>query len=155
VIVVRVSESPVCIVTDDESCMENPNVPAALADQNEMSVSVSGDVPAQFDQAGAVPVEAIDPADADAHDTAGRVVTDDTLDVPAAPGAPVCSWTNPAFVPVIAVKPRSALVAEHPSAIAGPRFYLLGRAEHPRAWPMTLLAGKTGAERIKPRHAAL
>jgi hypothetical protein len=153
--VVRVRLSPVCIVTDDDSCMENPNVPAALADQNEMSVSVSGDVPAQFDQAGAVPVDAIDPADADAHDTAGRVVTLDTLDVPAAPGAPVCSWTNPAFVPVIAVKPRSALVAEHPSAIADPRFYLLGRAEHPRAWLPAFLAGKPGAACIKPRSAAL
>jgi hypothetical protein len=143
------------MTTDDDSCMENPNVPEDDADQNEMSVSVSGDVPAQFVQAGAVPVDDCDPADAAAHDTAGRVVTLDTLDVPAAPGAPVCSWTNPALVPVIAVRPRLALVAEHPSAIADPRFYLLGRAEHPRAWLPARLAGKTGAERIKPRTAAL
>jgi hypothetical protein len=154
VMVVRVSESPVCIVTLDESCMENPNVPDVDADQNEMSVSVSGDVPAQLDQAGAVPVEAIDPDDADAHVTAGRVVTLDTLDVPADPGAPVCSCTLFASVPVIVVSAALATAVDSPSAIA-PRFYLLGRAEYPRAWPMTLLARKTGPRRIKPRPAAL
>jgi hypothetical protein len=135
--------------------MENPNVPDVDADQNEISVSVSGDVPAQFDQAGAVPVDAIDPDDADAHVTAGRVVTDDTLDVPADPGAPVCSCTLFASVPVIVPSAAFATAVDSPSAIAGPRFYLLGRAEHPRARPMTLLAGKTGAGRIKPGAAAL
>jgi hypothetical protein len=154
VIVVRVSESPVCMTTLEESCMENPNVPELEADQKEISVSVSGDVPAQLVQAGAVPVEAIDPPDDAAHVTAGRVVTLDTLDVPAAPGAPVCSCTLFASVPVIVVSAAFATAVDSPSAIA-PRFYLLGRAEHPRARPMTLLAGKTGPERIKPRPAAL
>jgi hypothetical protein len=154
VIVVRVSESPVCMVTLDESCMENPNVPDVDADQKEISVSVSGDVPAQLVQAGAVPVDAIDPDDADAHVTPGRVVTDDTLDVPADPGAPVCSCTLFASVPVIVVSAAFATAVDSPSAIA-PRFYLLGRAEHPRAWPMTLLAREPGAACIKPGTAAL
>jgi hypothetical protein len=154
VIVVRVSESPVCMTTDDDSCMENPNVPDVDADQKEISVSVSGDVPAQFDQAGAVPVELIDPPDDAAHDTAGRVVTDETLDVPADPGAPVCSCTLLASVPVIVVSAAFATAVDRPSAITN-RLDLLGRAEHPRAWPMTLLARETGAERIKPRPAAL
>jgi hypothetical protein len=59
-----------------------------------------------------------------------------------------------ASVPVIVVSAAFATAVDSPSAIA-PRFYLLGRAEHPRAWLPALLAGKPGVERIKPLPTAL
>jgi hypothetical protein len=93
VIDMSASESPVSIVTGFVSCIEKPNVPDVDADQNEMSVMISPFVPAHVVQVGAVPVELIAPAAADAQETASRVVTDETLDVPADPGAPVCSCT--------------------------------------------------------------
>jgi hypothetical protein len=86
-----VSESPVSMVTGELRSMDSPNAPDVLADQNEMSVSVSGEVPAQFVHSGSL-LAATDPADALPHVTASRVVTDDTFAVPFAPGAPVCSW---------------------------------------------------------------
>jgi hypothetical protein len=79
----------VFIVTDADRAAENPNVPNVDADQKLTSVSISPLLPAQLDQAGIVPLAATDPPDADAHVTAGRVVTLDTFDVPALPGAPV------------------------------------------------------------------
>lgn len=88
VIKVRVSESPVFMVTLELSCIDMPNVPDADADQNEMSVSTSPLVPAQFVHAGWL-LAATLPPDALAHVTDGLVVTLDTLAVPAAPGAPV------------------------------------------------------------------
>jgi hypothetical protein len=90
--VVKVSESPVCMITDEASCIDNPNVPDVAADQNDMSVSVSGLVPPHDVHSGSS-LALMLPADADPHVTASRVVVEETLLVPAEPGAPVCSWT--------------------------------------------------------------
>ena len=119
VIDVRVSESPVFIVTDADSGIEEPNVPAELADHSEISVTTSPLVPAQFVHAGAVPLVATDPADADAHVAAGLVVTLETFDVPADPGVPVCSWTLFALVPVMLFSAALATVVLSASATRG------------------------------------
>jgi hypothetical protein len=50
-------------------------------------------VPAQLDHTGSVVVMAFEPADAADHVSAGRVVTELALAVPAEPGSPVCSLT--------------------------------------------------------------
>jgi hypothetical protein len=154
VTVVRVSESPVCIVTELDRAMENPNVPDELADQNEMSVSVSGDVPAQADHAGAVPFVTTEPDDADAQVAAGRVVTDDTFAVPADPGAPVCSCTLFAFVPTMLSSAAFATVVDRPSA-TGHRLYLLGRAEDPAARLAARRARVPGPGRGEARGTAI
>jgi hypothetical protein len=88
VIDVSVSESPVFMVTDADNAMLMLKVPEVLAVQNETSVSVSGLVPAQLVHAGWL-LAVTEPADAAFHVTLGRVVTDETLAVPLAPGAPV------------------------------------------------------------------
>jgi hypothetical protein len=88
VIEVSVSESPVSMVTDEDSVMDMLNVPDVLAVQKLMSVSTSPFVPAQDVHAGSLLAE-IDPADADPHVTDCRVVTLDTAVVPADPGSPV------------------------------------------------------------------
>ncbi len=88
VIDVNVSESPVLIVTELASTIDMLKVPADDAVQKLMSVSVSGLVPAQFVHAGWLLAVTLAPDDA-FQVTAGRVVTDDTLAVPLAPGAPV------------------------------------------------------------------
>lgn len=87
---VSVSESPVFSVTAGESTALMVNAPLVLAVQNEMSVSVSGDVPAQLSQAGWL-LAVTEPAAGPAHVTLSRVATDDTFAVPLAPGGPVCS----------------------------------------------------------------
>jgi hypothetical protein len=86
VMLVSVSESPVFMVTLELSCIDRPKVPELDSDQNEMSVSTSPFVPAQLVHDGWLDA-VTDPADAEFHDTDGRVVTEDTFDVPAAPGA--------------------------------------------------------------------
>jgi hypothetical protein len=88
VIEVSVSESPVFMVTLDESCIDMLNVPVVAWVQNEMSVSVSGDVPAHDVHSGSLDAE-MEPAEALPHVTASRVVTDDTAVVPAEPGSAV------------------------------------------------------------------
>lgn len=90
--VVSVSESPVFMTTLDDNCMLMPNVPDVLADQNEMSVSVSGLVPAHDVHCGVFDA-LTDPDAGEPHVTASRVVTDDWLEVPAVPGSPVWSAT--------------------------------------------------------------
>lgn len=85
---VRVRESPVAIVALLDSCPENPNVPEVEADQKETSVSTSLLVPAHDVQAGLLEADTT-PAEADPHVTLCLVVTEETLLVPAAPGAPV------------------------------------------------------------------
>src|SRR5258708_20077450 len=79
--------------------------PELDASQTEMLVTTSPLVPAQFDHAGNVAAIAIAPADAAAHVIAGRVVTADTFDVPAAPGSPAGSSTT-VDGPANAVPPR-------------------------------------------------
>jgi hypothetical protein len=90
----KVAVSPVLIVFDKVSSTENRKFPADDASQTLMLVTISPFVPAQFDHAGKVVVIAFDPADAADQVIAGRVVTDETFDVPAAPGSPVCNCTN-------------------------------------------------------------
>ncbi len=87
-IAVSVSESPVFMVTDEDSWMLMLNVPAVTAFQNEMSVSTSPLVPAQDVHAGML-LELTLPPDGAFQVTFSRVVTDDTLPVPAVPGSPV------------------------------------------------------------------
>src|SRR5258708_823620 len=89
-----VAVSPVLIVLARVSSTLNRKFPELDASQTEMLVTTSPLVPAQFDHAGNVAAMATAPAEAAAHVIAGRVVTDDTLLVPAAPGSPVCSCTN-------------------------------------------------------------
>jgi hypothetical protein len=72
---------------------ENRNVPALDAVHTEMWVSVS-DVPPFVHADGGVPSDSDDPDDEDENTKLLRVVEPtDTLEVPAAPGSPVCSWT--------------------------------------------------------------
>ena len=87
---VKVSESPVSMVTLELSVIDIPNVPDVDADQNVMSVSVSPFVPAQEVHSGSFDADTV-PADAVPHVTASRVVTLDTFAVPADPGVPKCS----------------------------------------------------------------
>lgn len=78
---------------DAVSAAEALNVPAVLADQREMWLSVS-DVP-PFVHGPAVPVIAFDPPDAEAIVADLRVVSPAAAAVaPAAPGSAVCSLTN-------------------------------------------------------------
>jgi hypothetical protein len=86
---VSVKLSPVLMETDELNCMDMLNVPDVLAVQNEMSVTVSGDVPAHDVHSGMVPLALTTPADGEPHVTASRVVTEDTSVVPDAPGGPV------------------------------------------------------------------
>src|SRR5258708_4310171 len=88
-----VAVSPVLIVLARVSSTLNRKFPELDASQTEMLVTTSPLVPAQFDHAGNVAAMATAPAEAAAHVIAGRVVTDDTLLVPAAPAPPasVCS----------------------------------------------------------------
>jgi len=143
---VSVSVSPVLIVTLEASWQENPNVPAELADQKETSVSVSPLVPAQLVQAGWL-LALMLPADGLPQVTAWRVVTLDTFAVPFAPGAPVCSWTSFALVPVMFDSAAFATVADRPSAMEG---HLLGAGQDPFAW----LAARTARERARFRAGA-
>ena len=76
------------IVTLVDNAIDMSNVPSVAAVQKLMSVSVSGLVPAQFVHAGWLLALTLAPEEA-FQVTAGRVVTDDTLAVPFAPGAPV------------------------------------------------------------------
>lgn len=85
---VSVRLSPVFIVTLVDNAIDMSNVPSVAAVQKLMSVSVSGLVPAQFVHAGWLLALTLAPEEA-FQVTAGRVVTDDTLAVPFAPGAPV------------------------------------------------------------------
>ncbi len=87
----NVKVSPVLTVLDAVSSTENRKLPLAFASQMEMFVTTSPFVPAQFAHAGNVAVIAFDPADAADQVIAGRVVTDDTFDVPFGPGSPVCN----------------------------------------------------------------
>src|SRR5260370_35402551 len=89
-----VAVSPGFVVLGRVSSQLNRKFPERDASQTEMLVTTSPLVPAQFDHAGNVAAIAFAPADAAAHVIPGRVVTDDTFDVPAAPGSPVCSCTN-------------------------------------------------------------
>jgi hypothetical protein len=91
VMLARVSESPVSMVTLELRVIDSSKVPEVLSDQNEMSVSTSPFVPAQDVHSGSL-LEVIEPADALAQVTASRVVTLETLAVPLDPGSPVCSW---------------------------------------------------------------
>jgi hypothetical protein len=86
------SESPVNICVLDGSWIDWPNVPDVDADHRVIHETISPFVPAHDDQV-CVSDETIDPPDADAQVIASRVVTDETLDVPADPGSPVCNWT--------------------------------------------------------------
>ena len=81
--------SPVAIVLDAARSAENRKFPEVLASQHEMSVTTSPLVPAHDDHVGVFD-SATAPAAAVPHVTAIRVVTDDTADVPDAPGFPVC-----------------------------------------------------------------
>lgn len=83
--------SPVFITTEALSVIAPPKVPDVLADHSEIAVTVSPFVPAHDVQLGSVPFADLLAPDALAHVTAFRVVVDDTFDVPAEPGAPVCS----------------------------------------------------------------
>ena len=119
---VRVRLSPVFIVTLLDNAIDMSNVPSVAAVQKLMSVSTSGLVPAQFVHAGWLLALTL-AADAAFQVTAGRVVTDDTLAVPLAPGAPVCSWTKLlAGLVVSVVSIEFAIVVEMPSAT---QFHLL------------------------------
>jgi hypothetical protein len=136
---VKVSESPVSMVTLDESCMDMSNVPEELAVQNEMSVSTSPLVPAHDVQAGVFDADT-DPADGEPHVTAGRVVTDDTEVVPAEPGSAVCSCTKLDAGDVVSVVSiEFAMVALMPSATEG---HLLRVAQDPLGWFAALAAGE-------------
>jgi hypothetical protein len=86
--------SPVWTVFDAVSAIEYRNVPAVDASQIEKWVIVSGEVPAHDAHDGNVAANAHDPPDDAEKVTAGRVVTDDTFAVAAAPGSPVCSFTK-------------------------------------------------------------
>jgi hypothetical protein len=90
----HVKVSPVVTVFATANASEVRNVPAALADHNEKWLIVSGEVPAHDAHDGNVAANAHDPADAAENVVAGRVVTDDTAVVPAAPGSAVCNWVK-------------------------------------------------------------
>lgn len=89
----RVSVSPVVTVLDAVSATENRNVPAVLASQPLMCVTVSGLVPAH-DVHDGVFDDATAPAEAAENVSDGRVVTELALEAPAEPGSPVCSLTK-------------------------------------------------------------
>src|ERR1700748_633723 len=117
VMLVMVSVSPVSIVTDEVSTTDQSNVPALLAGQNEISVTTSPDVPAQAGQAGLVAL-LTDPALGEFQVTPSRVVVEETLLVPAAPGDPVCSWTKVlAGLVTMTASIALAIAAVTPSAI--------------------------------------
>jgi hypothetical protein len=116
VIDVSVRLSPVFIVTLLDNVIDMLNVPSDASVQKLMSVSTSGLVPAQFVHAGWLLALTL-AADAAFHVTAGRVVVDETLDVPFGPGAPVCNWTKLlAGLVVSVVSIAFAVVVEMPSA---------------------------------------
>jgi len=79
--------APVVIVTELPKFADHRKLPPDDASQNETPVTTSLLVPAHDDQAGVL-LRLIEPADAAANVAAGRVVTDETFDVPAPP-APV------------------------------------------------------------------
>jgi hypothetical protein len=120
----KVAVSPVLMVFARVSRTLKRKFPALDASHTEMLVTISPFVPAQFDQDGSVAVMALDPADATDQVIAGRVVTDDTFDVPAAPGSPVCNCTNVVAGAVNAVPASMSshllarVVAARPLAIA-------------------------------------
>lgn len=114
VIDVKVSVSPVFIVTDEFSCIDSSNVPLEDNDQNEMSVTTSPLVPAQDGHAGWFDA-AITPPDAEPQVTASRVVVLDVLDVPFDPGSPVFSPMYAALV-VIVPSAEFAVAVARPSA---------------------------------------
>jgi hypothetical protein len=87
-ILVRVSESPVSMITEDERDMDNSNVPEVTRLQKEMSVTVSPLVPAQLVQAGVL-LALMTPAEALPQVTDSRVVVLEGLAVPAEPGSPI------------------------------------------------------------------
>jgi hypothetical protein len=76
------------MVTDELSWMDMLNVPDVGPVQNEMSVSVSGEVPAQDVHSGSFDADTT-PEAGEPHVTAWRVVTLETSVVPALPGGPV------------------------------------------------------------------
>jgi hypothetical protein len=88
----RVNVSPVLIVLEADRVAVHRQLPAAAASQTEIAVTTSPLVPAHEVHDGdedefRTPVEAV------VNVIAMRVVTDDTLPAPAAPGAPVCRRT--------------------------------------------------------------
>jgi hypothetical protein len=120
--VIAVSErvSPVFIVTLADRVIAAPYVPDVDADQYDVAVTTSPLVPAQLVQLGRVPFAEMLAPEALAHVTALRVVVLDTFDVPAEPGAPVCSCAHAMFVPVMLPSAELATVVETPSATAQP-----------------------------------
>lgn len=90
---VSVRESPVSMVTEDDSCIEVANVPPELALQKLRSVMTWPLVPAQELHSGWL--EAVtDPAPGEFQVTDSLVVTEAMFEVPEAPGLPVWSWTK-------------------------------------------------------------
>jgi hypothetical protein len=83
----------VVIVTELPKFADQRKLPPDEESQNEHPVTTSLLVPAHDDQAGVL-LRLIEPAEAAANVAAGRVVTDETFDVPAAPApVDVCNWT--------------------------------------------------------------
>lgn len=89
----NVSVSPVWTVFDAVSAADARNVPAVLASQTLMCVTVSGDVPAHEVQDGVL-LMAIAPAEAALNVIEGRVVTELAAVAPADPGSAVCSFAK-------------------------------------------------------------
>jgi hypothetical protein len=89
-----VKESEVAQARDAVSATVNRSVPAELAVHTEMCVRVSL-VPPLVHADGGVPSDSAEPDEELEKMHEFRVVEPtDTLDVPAAPGSPVCSCTN-------------------------------------------------------------
>jgi hypothetical protein len=90
----RVNVSAEAQAFDAVSATEPRNVPDVDAVHNEICVSVS-DVPPLVHAEGGVPSDSDDPDDEEEKTKEFRVVEPTlTLEVPAAPGSPVCSCTN-------------------------------------------------------------
>jgi hypothetical protein len=88
----RVKVSPVLIVLDAVSCALHRNVPEEAASQKDTCETTSPFVPAQDVHEGVVE-EFSTPVVGVVNVIDGRVVTEETEVVPAAPGLAVCSWT--------------------------------------------------------------
>lgn len=90
VMLVNVSESPVAMVTGEDSVMEVAKVPPEDAFQKLRSVMTWPLVPAQLVHVGWL-LAVTDPAEGAFQVTAIRVVTEAWLEVPDAPGLPTAS----------------------------------------------------------------
>jgi hypothetical protein len=109
----------VFIVTLADSVTAAWKFPDDEASQPLTAVCVSPFVPAQLAHLGRVPFALTLDPDALAQVVAFLVVTDDTLDVPAAPGAPLCSCVHVQFATaVVHIEVPTAL--ETPSAMTQP-----------------------------------